>query len=404
MDNCWTEGKKMRNALIVLSVLLCSITSSAAQVSVEVSVPGVNIGFNQPVYPQFVAVPGYPVYYAPQANSNYFFYDGMYWIYQRDNWYMSSWYNGPWDLVSPDVVPLFVLRVPVRYYRQPPSYFSGWSSDASPRWGEHWGQGWDQRRHGWDSWDRASAPAPAPLPAYQRQYSGNRYPRAEQQQALQSQNYRYQPRDAVVQQHYQAQPAQSAPAAAQGKQVMPQERAAPPQAQRASGPPSSPQQGATATQRGQPPNKGGGDVQRSATAKVPQQAGPTAEPSKQQPQQAAAQHPQQTSRLQAQPQAARSQQAAPQQQQQQASRPQAQPQVARQPQQTAPQQQQQASRPQVTNKGPQAQARAPEPKAQQQPQPPPVAAVQHQQQEPKAQSQDKGKPSAQESRPGQEKG
>ena len=47
--------------------------------------------------------------------------------------------------------------------------------------------------------------------SYQRQYSGNRYPRVEQQQVLQTQNYRYQPQDAVVQQHYQAQRVQSAP-------------------------------------------------------------------------------------------------------------------------------------------------------------------------------------------------
>ena len=47
-------------------------------------------------------MPGYPVYYAPRINSNYFFYDGMYWVYQRDNWYASSWYNGPWGLVAPE--------------------------------------------------------------------------------------------------------------------------------------------------------------------------------------------------------------------------------------------------------------------------------------------------------------
>src|ERR1700737_1967258 len=103
----------MRNGLIVLW-MLCSITSAAAQVSVGIEFPGVNIGINLPAYPQLVPVPGYPVYYAPQMNSNYFFYDGMYWVYQRDNWYASTWYNGPWDLVSPEEVPLFVLRVPVR--------------------------------------------------------------------------------------------------------------------------------------------------------------------------------------------------------------------------------------------------------------------------------------------------
>jgi hypothetical protein len=69
----------MRKGLIVLSVLLCSITSAAAQVSIGIGFPGVSIAINLPVYPTLVRVPGYPVYYASQLNSNYFFYDGMYW-------------------------------------------------------------------------------------------------------------------------------------------------------------------------------------------------------------------------------------------------------------------------------------------------------------------------------------
>ena len=128
----------------------------------------------------------------------------LYWVYQYDNWYASSWYNGPWWLVQPDVVPLFILRIPVRYYRQPPVYFHGWQSNAPPRWGDHWGYEWEQRRSGWDRWNRGSAPTPAPLPVYQRQYSGDRYPRqVEQQDELLQRNYRYQPRDPIVQQHYQ---------------------------------------------------------------------------------------------------------------------------------------------------------------------------------------------------------
>jgi len=199
----------MRSALIVLWVLGCWVTSATAQVSIGIGLPGVSIGINMPTYPGLVAVPGYPVYYDPQASSNFFFYDGMYWVYQGDNWYASSWYNGPWGLVSPEAVPYFILRVPVRYYRHPPAYFRGWTSNAPPRWGEHWGNTWARSRPGWDKWDRSSVPAPAPLPTYQRQYSGNKYPRLEQQQAIQSQNYRYQPREAVVKQHYQAQEVQS---------------------------------------------------------------------------------------------------------------------------------------------------------------------------------------------------
>jgi len=187
----------MRNVFVALLMLLCSTTSALAGVSVS-------IGLNVPVYPQLVPVPGYPVYYAPGLNSNYFFYDGMYWVFIDDNWYASTWYNGPWEIVAPDFVPLFILRVPVRYYRQPPYYFHTWYANAPPRWGEHWGGTWEQHHRGWNNWNRAAVPAPAPLPVYQRQYSGTRYPAVEQQYALQTQNYRYRPRDTVVQQQYQA--------------------------------------------------------------------------------------------------------------------------------------------------------------------------------------------------------
>ena len=120
----------MRNFIFVLWVLLCSIGPAAAQVSFGVSTPGVSIGINVPAYPQLVPVPGYPVYYAPQLNANYFFYDGLYWVYDGNNWYASEWYNGPWELVPPEAVPPFILRVPVRYYRRPPSYFHAWSASA----------------------------------------------------------------------------------------------------------------------------------------------------------------------------------------------------------------------------------------------------------------------------------
>ena len=79
-------------------------------------------------------------------------------------------------LCEPEVVPLYILRIPVRYYRQPPSYFRGWQPNAPPRWGQHWGPEWERHRSGWDTWNRSSVPARAPLPVYQRQYSGDRYP------------------------------------------------------------------------------------------------------------------------------------------------------------------------------------------------------------------------------------
>ena len=179
----------MRHLLIALSMLLCPVAFAQTQIS---------IGFNMSVYPDLILVPGMPVYYDPRVEANYFFYDGLYWVYQDDDWYASNWYDGPWDFVGPEAVPLFLLRVPVRFYRRPPMYFRGWRDDAPPRWGEHWGRSWEQRRGGWDRWDRNDVPHAAPLPSYQRTYSGGRYPReAEQQRTIQSRNYHYRSREAV---------------------------------------------------------------------------------------------------------------------------------------------------------------------------------------------------------------
>jgi hypothetical protein len=258
----------MRYRLVVLLMLLCPVTSVPAQVSIGIGLPSLSIGINLPLFPELVPVPGYPVYYAPRLNSNYFFYDGMYWVYQGDDWYASSWYNGPWGRVGREVVPLFVLRIPVLYYRQPPVYFSGWQRDAPPRWGEHWGRDWEQRRSGWDRWDRNAAPAAAALPVYQRNYSGDRYPRVEQQQTLHNQNYRYQPQNQVVREHYQQQKTRAVSAPAERViQGEPRQQNSRPEATQRSQPEATQRSRPEATQRSQPPAppaQGGRDVSRQA--------------------------------------------------------------------------------------------------------------------------------------------
>ena len=193
----------MRQVIVLVSLLFAASIPALGQVGYGMGAPTVSIGINFPVYPQFQQVPSYPVYYAPQVDSNYFFYDGMYWVFVNDNWYASSWYNGPWALVSPMVVPVYILRVPVRYYREPPVYFRGYRQDGPPPWANHWGNDWQRQRAGWDHWNRNSVPPPAPLPVYQQQYSGRRYPSLEQQRTISSQNYHYQPHDPVVREHFE---------------------------------------------------------------------------------------------------------------------------------------------------------------------------------------------------------
>jgi hypothetical protein len=127
----------MRRSAIVLAVVL-GITAPAFA--------AVNIGINLSARPRMELVPGSPVYYAPQVGANYFFYDNLYWVFDGNEWYSSSGYDGPWDLVPAYDVPGYIMEVPVSYYLDAPAYFHGWRGDAAPHWREHWGAGWQQHR------------------------------------------------------------------------------------------------------------------------------------------------------------------------------------------------------------------------------------------------------------------
>jgi hypothetical protein len=115
---------------------------------------------------------------------------------------------------------------------------------------------------------------------YQRQYSGDKYPPVEQQQVLQSRNYRYKPQDTLVRQHYPAPQAQSAPATS------------PPQGV----PPPGSRQG-TAQRQQQAPQAHAQD--KAVPAKRPAQE-PKAQQQTQQTRQATPQHQQQAPQAQAQ--------------------------------------------------------------------------------------------------------
>ncbi len=193
------SAKQLLSGLcIALSLLLYPATPARAAIDVSI---GIHLGVNVPVYPRLTLIRGYPVYYAPNLHLNYFFYDGWYWVFHNDHWYASSWYNGPWHWVEPEYVPWAILRIPVRYYRRPPTYFYGWRPASPPHWNERWGRDWEKRHEGWDRRDPRSVPRPAPLPDYQRNYSGRNYPGDMQRQdRIRSDKYRYQPRDSTTRQ------------------------------------------------------------------------------------------------------------------------------------------------------------------------------------------------------------
>ena len=167
----------MRHLLVGLCILCCSVTS-LAQVSIGIGFPGVSIGINLPFYPELVPVPGYPVYYAPRAECRTTSSTtactgstrGTTGTRVPGTTGPGGWWARRSCRCSSCASPCATTGIRLRT-------FAGWRSDAPPRWGEHWGNDWEQHRSGWDQWNRSSAPAPAPLPVYQRQYSGDRYPR-----------------------------------------------------------------------------------------------------------------------------------------------------------------------------------------------------------------------------------
>jgi hypothetical protein len=107
-----------------------------------------------------VVVPGAPVYYAPRAPANVFFYAHQYWAFAKGGWYVGPSWNGPWAVVEPAYVPAPILQVPVRYYPAPPPNWKRWRREAPPQWGVHYGGQWREaaQERSWreheEQWDR----------------------------------------------------------------------------------------------------------------------------------------------------------------------------------------------------------------------------------------------------------
>jgi hypothetical protein len=130
----------MRRFALAVVIVLALAVPALADVSV-------NIGINLPGPPTLVVVPSTPVYYAPSAPANVFFYNHQYWLFHGDGWYVGPSWNGPWVVVQPVYVPAPILRVPVRYYRVRPAHWKSWKHDAAPRWEGHWGRDWREASH-----------------------------------------------------------------------------------------------------------------------------------------------------------------------------------------------------------------------------------------------------------------
>jgi hypothetical protein len=133
------------HVLIALLIALFAVPS-VVQAQVQVHV---DIGFQLPAPPKLVVVPQVPaVRYVPVATApgNLFYYDGQYWAFAYQGWYVSGGYNGPWVYVAPQFVPRPVLLVPVQYYHVPPGHWKQWERGHAPHWREDWGPEWADKR------------------------------------------------------------------------------------------------------------------------------------------------------------------------------------------------------------------------------------------------------------------
>jgi hypothetical protein len=104
----------MRNFIFALGLAACSIAPAMADV---------DLGLDLGATPRLVEIPGYPVSYAPDLNTNYFVYDDKYWVFDGAAWYEGPRYNGPWQAVDPTQVPTILQQVPVEFYNRPPVYY-----------------------------------------------------------------------------------------------------------------------------------------------------------------------------------------------------------------------------------------------------------------------------------------
>jgi hypothetical protein len=130
----------MRRLVLAAGLILVAVLPAQAQVRIDVDI-------RLPGPPALVVVPGAPVYYAPSAPANVFFYGDQYRVFHGGGWHVGPTWNGPWVVVAPIHVPRPILHVPVRYYKVKPVQWKAWRHDGPPRWEAHYGRDWREEDH-----------------------------------------------------------------------------------------------------------------------------------------------------------------------------------------------------------------------------------------------------------------
>ncbi len=142
----WTMTALFAAALF--SGLIISPAKSNAEINLNVTIPLPGLGIAAP--PAMMVIPGAYIYFAPDVETDLFFYRGYWYRPYRGEWYYSAEFSGPWGRVAIGNVPSPLVNLPPDYRQVPTGHERmpyGMVKKNWKRWEEerYWDRGRDEK-------------------------------------------------------------------------------------------------------------------------------------------------------------------------------------------------------------------------------------------------------------------
>ncbi|MBI4849703.1 MAG: hypothetical protein HY808_14230 [Nitrospirae bacterium] len=129
--------------MLFMSLWLIHSLSADAEVNVNINI-GPPPVFAIPAPPEVIVIPGTYVYFVPDIDVDIIFYHGYWYRPHRDHWYRAGSYNGPWDYIVRERMPVVILNLPPDFRHKPPRHSRIPYGHLKKNW-----SGWEKERH-WD--------------------------------------------------------------------------------------------------------------------------------------------------------------------------------------------------------------------------------------------------------------
>ncbi len=99
--------------LLILCLIPSGVLASNIDIDISINTPPPMV-FASP--PEMTVIPGnYDYVYIIPEVSGLYFHSGYWYRHYRGNWFRATFYEGPWVVVYPSMVPTFVLTMPTLY-------------------------------------------------------------------------------------------------------------------------------------------------------------------------------------------------------------------------------------------------------------------------------------------------